>query len=649
MNKKNKFSTTVRLVLLGYSALALSLASCSNSKKSENRWEDVTDTVTYNKALEKNHSSINTTLSDNDEVKTLPIYGNIGLDSVLIESTNQTQEYSNKDGLFKLQGIKTRNGRYVVRFSKEGYFPLVKSEAYNETDNIQVKLQKMGNSERTAHVEFNAKEGKLLNVQDMMIKIPANSLGYRDSNEEYNGKVTADIYYLSPKDKEFSERMPGGDLAARNAAGEDVDLFSYGMVNLMLKDSTGTPIKLKEDSAATVVFPLPQGMGTEVKTIPLWHFNDLTGLWDEQGIAYRQGDLFVGKVGHFSWWNLDYPEQRAVLRGKVRNKEGLPYRGAVVILSDQKRCITNNKGEFTSYIPVNIDITVKVLVINEKIMEDKISTKQWGDTLKKDFVVKAPAIKISAKDCHMFKQPVYSLFYEIESESDTLRTATTIRKDRPILIPFLSNTKSTSIILQTDFGYIKKTVTPHKNETVAVSFDPCEETITPGMYYNFSQNNIGFLWIIDPDANEFAYPLTKKDLDFRKSWFVAGSQPEYDDKQIRKISFRNLIGEVIVDYDLNESTYGVRKHVKFNCAIDKNDAKIEQKSGRFGKYPEEGYLTIRDAGYNKLLVTFEGEGDFFQCDRVLTGIYFSIYIKKHPSLGEMSDLPPAGDTPLSQK
>ena len=647
MNKKNKFSTTVRLVLLGYSALALSLASCSNSKKSENRWEDVTDTVTYNKALEKNHSSINTALSDNDEVKTLPIYGNIGLDSVLIESTNQTQEYSNKDGLFKLQGIKTRNGRYVVRFSKEGYFPLVKSEAYNETDNILVKLQKMGDSERTAHVEFNATESKVLNVQDMMIKIPANSLGTILSNEEYNGKVTADIYYLSPNDAEFAERMPGGDLAARNAAGKDVDLFSYGMVNLILKDSTGTPMEFKKDSAATVVFPLPKGMETDVKSMPLWHFNNSTGLWDEQGIAYRQGDLFVGKVGHFSWWNLDSPEERAILRGKVCDKEGIPYSKVMVILSDQKKCVTNNKGEFTSYIPINIDVKIKVIV-NETIQEEKVRTKQWGDTLKKEIVINAPSIKVNAKSCHMFKQPVYSLFYEFETGSDTLRTATTIKKDNPVLIPFPKSTKSASIILQTDFGYIKKTVDT-KNKGVSVSFDPCEETITPGMYYNFSQNNIGFIWIIDPDKNEFAYPLTMNDLKFSKSFFVTGSEPEYDDKQVRKVSFKNLIGEVIVDYDLNESTYGVRKHMKFNCIYSKKEFLSLQKLGWCGEYPEEGYLTIYDAGYNKLLVVFEGKGDFFQCDRALTGIYFSIYIKKHPSLGEMSDLPPAGDTPLSQK
>lgn len=67
-----------------------------------------------------------------------------------------------------------------------------------------------------------------------------------------------------------------------------------------------------------MTFPIPETMrDNPPPTIPLWYFDDESGLWVEEGIATLQGDVYVGEVGHFSWHNLDVPAERVSISGKV--------------------------------------------------------------------------------------------------------------------------------------------------------------------------------------------------------------------------------------------------------------------------------------------------------------------------------------------
>ena len=110
----------------------------------------------------------------------------------------------------------------------------------------------------------------------------------------------------------FEGMMPGGDLSAQRTDGSSTMLLSYGMTAVNLTDNNGNKLQLKEGSEATLTFPIPVSMKDNLPaSIPLWSFNEKTGLWEEEGLAELKGDVYVGKVKHFSWVNLDEPSDTA--------------------------------------------------------------------------------------------------------------------------------------------------------------------------------------------------------------------------------------------------------------------------------------------------------------------------------------------------
>ena len=73
-------------------------------------------------------------------------------------------------------------------------------------------------------------------------------------------------------------------------------------------------------------------MSTAPATIPLWSFNETTGIWQEEGSATKVRNAYVGNVSHFSWWNCDLQSPQAILKVNVKNAAGIPTVNTVVAL-----------------------------------------------------------------------------------------------------------------------------------------------------------------------------------------------------------------------------------------------------------------------------------------------------------------------------
>jgi hypothetical protein len=155
--------------------------------------------------------------------------------------------------------------------------------------------------------------------------------------------------------------MPGGDLAAIRSNNSEAQLISYGMTEVSLADESGNPLQLKDGAASRLTFPIPAGRESNPPAvIPLWYFDGERGVWIEEGTAALQGHVYVGSVRHFSWHNLDYPEDRVEIKGTVTDCDGLPVPYTKVTV-DQTSDFTNSKGEYSVYVPANtpVDATVK--------------------------------------------------------------------------------------------------------------------------------------------------------------------------------------------------------------------------------------------------------------------------------------------------
>lgn len=281
------------------------------------------------------------------------------LQGVTVTSGDQTTQ-TDFNGMYKLDKVKVVGGRAVLKFKKQGYMTVVRSVPVQSSVRLDVSMMTCGTQ------SFPATSAKSITVGwgevPMTVELPAD--GYvTESGTAYTGDVTAQYVYLDPDDEDFPNQMPG-DLTALRTDNSDAQLVSYGMVAVELTDATGNKLQLAPGQKAKVTFPVPDRFkgSTLPASIPLWSFNDETGLWVEEGVANLDGagTAYVGEVAHFSWHNLDSPELRATLKVKVLDNAGKAVPGVQVNIDGQRTARTDNDGIATCTVPSNTNMLIWV-------------------------------------------------------------------------------------------------------------------------------------------------------------------------------------------------------------------------------------------------------------------------------------------------
>lgn len=276
-------------------------------------------------------------------------------------SSGKSVETTNVAGLFTFSTVDVVSNRSVVRFSKPGYFDVVRSVESEVEDVWEVVVCKKGNGSFNTSKDFDSSSSSILKVGGMKVELTQNGYVVDSTGKSFNGEVNADMLYLDPNNENFAEMMPGGDLAAVRTNGDEAQLVSYGMTCVNLTDNDGHKLQLKDGSPATLTFPIPEGMATNPPaSIPLWSFNESTGLWEEEGEAILKDNLYIGQVKHFSWWNLDYPEEQAKIEGYVKNDQGRPVPTGTVINVGQITTRTKANGYYEQTVPADEDFEISI-------------------------------------------------------------------------------------------------------------------------------------------------------------------------------------------------------------------------------------------------------------------------------------------------
>ena len=305
---------------------------------------------------------------------------------------------TNTDGFFEfdqIQVVSVQNGRSVVRFSKSGYFDVVRSMDADDAEGAswEVVMCKKENNDFTSIKTYSSSSDQTLQAGEMKIDMPQDGYKVDGTGAGYTGKVKSEMVYLDPNNERFSEMMPGGDLAAVRSDNSSAQLVSYGMTDLNMYAENGDKLQLKDGSKAKLTFPIPAGMGENPPaSIPLWSFNEKTGLWEEEGSATLQGNVYVGEVAHFSWVNLDYPEKQGTVYGYVKDDTGKVLPGVRLSIGQLLApTVSKSDGYYSHEVPANTDfsITVKDLYyggINQNVSV-KVSALSPGERRQVDITL----------------------------------------------------------------------------------------------------------------------------------------------------------------------------------------------------------------------------------------------------------------------
>lgn len=290
---------------------------------------------------------------------------------------------TNTDGFFEFDQIQVVSvlNRSVVRFSKAGYFDVVRSMDADDDAadgaSWEVVMCKKENNDFTSIKTYSSSSDQTLQAGEMKIDMPQDGYKVDGTGAGYTGKVKSEMVYLDPNNERFSEMMPGGDLAAVRSDNSSAQLVSYGMTDLNMYAENGDKLQLKEGSKAKLTFPIPAGMGENPPaSIPLWSFNEKTGLWEEEGSAALQGNVYVGEVAHFSWVNLDYPEKQGTVYGYVKDDTGKVLPGVRLSIGQLlASTVSKSDGYYSHEVPANTDFSITVKDLYYGGINQKVSVK----------------------------------------------------------------------------------------------------------------------------------------------------------------------------------------------------------------------------------------------------------------------------------
>lgn len=229
------------------------------------------------------------------------------------------------NGLFSFRNISMSSRFGYVQAVKSGYFTGSRSIIAGPSSSNYVSIQLVP---RTLTGTFSAPSGGKIALQaGDSASFSAASVVTAATNAAYTGTVYVYAEYLDPTDSNLYKYMPG-DLRGIGSNGYETGLQSFGMMDVEMQDASGNKLQLASGQTATLTWAIPQTLqASATATIPLWYFNDTTGQWLQQGTATREGNNYVGQVGHFTFWNCDAPMGTVNFSVYLKDQHGnpLPY------------------------------------------------------------------------------------------------------------------------------------------------------------------------------------------------------------------------------------------------------------------------------------------------------------------------------------
>ncbi len=275
-----------------------------------------------------------------------------------------TQATTGTDGSFFISNVTVPLSRFVVEFSKIGYFSLVRSavpEASEQYD-LEVGLISETDPIYAGSTSFASNATGTLSMNGSVINFPANAF-INSSGSSFNGTVYVKAAYLDPTMDNYSMFVFGGDLYGKDSTGTEVMLNPYTGLNVIISDGAN---KLQLDSIhnvkAQVKFNIPATLITSApNTIELFDFNENAGMAYANGTATKTGGQYMGQVQHFSFWNCaEYHPGKALISGRVTDANGLPISG-VYIRIGHTYAKTNADGYYHRKVQTGVNIVVGIL------------------------------------------------------------------------------------------------------------------------------------------------------------------------------------------------------------------------------------------------------------------------------------------------
>jgi hypothetical protein len=249
-------------------------------------------------------------------------------------STTTTDRY----GSFSFTNISLSKTNGKVKVTRAGYFTGYRTfvSVAGRNNNVRIKL-----IPKTNAGNFAGSAGGTINITGGgKLVVPAAAVTDASGNA-YTGSVDVAMTWIDPTSADLPNIVPG-DLRGIITNGEERGLSTYGMLGVEMTGAGGQSLKIATGKTAELTFPIPATLqGSAPATIDLWHFDEATARWKQEGTATKTGSNYVAQVSHFSFWNCDAPFPLIDLCMTLVNPNNQPLNNVQVRI---KRTVNNTYG-----------------------------------------------------------------------------------------------------------------------------------------------------------------------------------------------------------------------------------------------------------------------------------------------------------------
>jgi hypothetical protein len=280
------------------------------------------------------------------------------IEGAIITIGNETAT-TDSNGVFIINNANVKERFGYIKAEKAGYIhgsrSVVPSNGTNKVTIMLLEETVVGTVSSGSSETVTLGNGSSVNFDGNFIK---------EDGTAYDGSVNVIMHHLDPTDEDMPQQMPGM-LYAENEDGAERMLQTLGMLAVELRGSGGEDLNLAEGSTSEIKIPVDASlMGIAPATIPLWYFDEANGYWKEEGQATLQGNMYVGTVTHFSFWNCDIPAEAVTLciTATDENQEQLNNLWVSITSATFGTTYgyTNENGEVCGYVPSNESLVLNV-------------------------------------------------------------------------------------------------------------------------------------------------------------------------------------------------------------------------------------------------------------------------------------------------
>ncbi len=284
-----------------------------------------------------------------DFIGTIVNSSNQPIEGATISIGNATST-TDSNGVFIIRDASVNQRFAYIKAEKSGYIhgsrSVVPTQGVNKVTIMLLEANVVGSTNSGASETIALQNGASVSFDGNFIK---------EDGTAYTGNVDVIIHHLDPMDENMNAQMPGM-LYAENEDGAERMLQTLGMLAIELRGTGGEDLNLAEGSVSEIRVPVdPSLMANAPATIPLWYFDETTGYWKEEGQATLQGNMYVGTVTHFSFWNCDIPAEAITLCITASDEDSNLLSNLYATITSATFGTTsgyfNDNGEVCGYVP----------------------------------------------------------------------------------------------------------------------------------------------------------------------------------------------------------------------------------------------------------------------------------------------------------